>query len=155
MERGEDNVTRQINPAGLQIIKQNEGCRLTAYLDVAGIWTIGFGSTPAHHGQTITQAEADALLVQDVSHACAAVDGATHDVPTTDNQFSSMVSLCYNIGAGAFRGSTVLRLHRAKQYQGAGDAFLRWNKSHVDGTLVILAGLTKRREQERELYLTS
>ncbi len=145
---------RQIVAAGLAIIKRNEGCKLTAYQDVAGIWTIGFGSTPAHPGQTITQAQANALLIADVAHACATVDGLTHDVSTTDNQFSSMVSLTFNIGSTAFKGSSVLRYHRAMKYQAAADAFLRWNKSHVDGALVVVKGLTRRREQERELYLT-
>jgi lysozyme len=146
-------MSRSINAAGLQIIKQNEGCRLTAYLDVAGIPTIGWGSTPAKLGQTITQAEADALLLKDIAHAANAVDAATHDVSTTDNQFSAMVSLAFNIGTGSFKRSSVLSRHRAANYAAAGDAFLMWNKAHVDGSLVILKGLTKRREQERALYL--
>ena len=147
-------MTRAINQAGLQIIKSGESCRLTTYLDPAGIPTQGWGHTPATMGQTISQAEADALLVSDIAWAAAAVDGATHDVSTTDNQFSAMCSFCYNVGAGAFRGSSVLRLHRAMKYQGAADAFLMWNRSHVDGKLVVLAGLTRRREEERALYLT-
>jgi lysozyme len=146
-------MTRSINSDGLEIIKSGEGLRLTAYLDPAGIWTIGYGHTPAHQGQVVTQDQADALLISDIAWASAAIDSATHDVSTTDNQFSAMVSLAFNIGAGAFKGSTVLRLHRAMKYQGAADAFLRWDKAHVDGVLVTLAGLAKRREQERELYL--
>jgi len=65
-----------------------------------------------------------------------------------------MVSLCYNIGAGAFAGSTVLREHCAGAYQAAADAFLMWNKATIDGVLKEVAGLTRRRQAERTLYLT-
>lgn len=147
------NLTRSINAAGLALVQRNEGTKLIAYQDVAGIWTIGTGHTPSHQGQVITMAQANALLLADTAHAAAAVDGATRDVATTDNQFSAMVSLAFNIGTGAFKGSSVLRYHRAKQYQAAADAFLRWNKAHVDGALVTVKGLTRRREEERALYL--
>ncbi len=145
--------TRTINTAGLNIIKSGEGLRLHAYLDPVGIPSIGYGHTPAKMGQTITQAQADQILLADIKHAADAVDVATRDVSTTDNQFSAMISLAFNIGVGAFRGSTVLRQHRAMAYQEAGDAFLRWNKGHIDGGLVAIPGLTRRRTQERALYL--
>lgn len=149
-------MTYQINAAGLAIIKTGESLQLHTYRDPAGIKTQGWGHTGSdvQMGQTITEAQAENLLIGDISHAATAVYGATHDVPTTDNQFSAMTSLAFNIGVGAFRASTVLRMHRAEKYQAAGDAFLRWNRAHVDGNLVVLRGLTKRREQERELYLT-
>lgn len=147
-------MTRAINAAALAIIKRGEGLRLTAYVDPVGVLTIGYGHTPAQRGQVITQAQADALLLSDIAHAAAAVEGATHDINTTDNQFSAMVSLTFNIGVGAFRSSSVLRLHRAMEYQAAADAFLMWNKGHVNGGLVVIPGLAQRREQERDLYLT-
>ncbi len=146
-------MTRSINAAGLDIIKTGEGLRLQAYLDPVGIWTIGYGHTPAQPASVVTQAQANALLIADTAHAAAAVYGATHDVATTDNQFSAMVSLAFNIGVGAFRGSTVLRRHRELAYQEAADAFLMWNKGHINGGLVVIPGLAKRRAQERELYL--
>ncbi len=146
-------MTRQINNAGFAIIKAGEGLRLQAYLDPVGVWTVGWGHTPAKPGQKITEQMAKTLLQLDTAHAAAAVDGATHDTGATDNQFSAMVSLAFNIGVGAFRGSTVLRRHRAKEYQEAADAFLMWNKGHIDGGLVILPGLARRRAKERELYL--
>lgn len=144
-----------INQEGLKIIKQSEGCRLTAYKDVRGITTIGWGHVPARVGQTMTQAEADAMLVADVQHFRDAVWGLVHDVPTTENQFSAMISLTYNIGATAFRSSSVLRLHRQKAYAQAGDAFKLWDKTHIDGRLVDDPPLLRRREQERTLYLTA
>lgn len=146
-------TTRQINAAGLALIESCEGLELTAYQDPAGIWSIGYGHTPSYEGQTITDVDAAELLAADVGWACACVYGATHDVPTTDNQFSAMVSIAYNIGAGAFRSSSVLRLHREDDSANAARAFLLWDKMHVNGNLVLSAGLLRRRELERDLYL--
>jgi len=145
---------RSIDPAGFNIVKTNEGCLLHSYQDVAGVWTIGYGHTPARPGQTITQAEADALLIQDLQHAEVAVDSCTSDVPTTDNQFSAMVSLAFNIGTGAFHASSVLRDHRGREYGAAANAFLLWDKAHINGQLVMVRGLLRRRNEERDLYLS-
>ncbi len=147
-------MTRTINAAGLDIIKSDEGLRLRAYRDLAGIWTIGYGHTPAAPGQIIDQAEADRLLRHDVKTASKGVNGAVGGAATTSNQFSAMVSLTFNIGLGGFRASTVLRMHKAQKYLVAADAFLMWNKAHVDGALVPVAGLTRRRSEERLLYMT-
>jgi Phage-related lysozyme (muraminidase) len=144
---------RTINPAGLEVIKRNEGLVLTAYRDVAGIWTIGYGHTPASPGQSIDEAEAGRLLVNDLNFASAIVTDATGEVHTTDNQFSAMVSLAFNIGIGGFRQSSVVRHHQAGDYQAAADAFLLWNKAHIDGVLVVVPGLARRRGEERALYL--
>ena len=144
---------RAINRAGLDLIKRNEGLRLSAYQDVAGIYTIGYGHTPASPGQTIDEAEAERLLLNDINFAIAIVTDATGAVQTTDNQFSAMVSLAFNIGIGGFRQSSVVRHHQAGDYQAAADAFLLWNKAHVDGVLVVVAGLARRRSEERALYL--
>ena len=153
MER--NPVPRTINDAGLDLIKHFEGCRLTAYQDVAGIWTIGYGHTAGvSEGLVFTQAQADQALLDDLTDAEAAVDSAVQDVPTTDNQFAAMVSLCYNIGAGNFADSTVLREHRTGRTQQAANAFLLWNKATIDGVLQVVTGLTNRREAERTLYLT-
>jgi lysozyme len=65
-----------------------------------------------------------------------------------------MVPLCFNIGMGNFQSSSVLRFHRARDYTSAGDAFLLWDKARVDGQLVEVAGLLRRRQAEKALYLT-
>jgi lysozyme len=147
-------MTREITDAALQMIAADEGLRLTAYRDVAGVWTIGYGHTPASPGETVSQAQALALLRADVEHAADAVYGATHDVPTGDEQFSAMVSFAFNVGVGAFRRSSLLRLHRAGNFATAGDAFMLLDKAHVDGELVIVPGLLRRRGQERAMYLS-
>jgi lysozyme len=148
-------MAREINAAGLELIKDWEGCLLRAYPDVAGIWTIGYGHIRGVvPGMTITQAEADATLADDLASSRQAVDSTTSDVRTTDNQFGAMVALCFNIGSANFRGSTVLREHRSGNGARAAEAFLMWNKSHVNGVLREVVGLTNRRNAERLLYLS-
>ncbi len=144
---------RRIHAAGLNLIKSHEGCRLTAYRDVAGVWTIGYGSTGPHvrAGLTITQEQADALLRQDVGRFASGVERLLAGAPTTGNQFSAMVSLAYNIGLGAFARSTVLRQHRAGHRLRAAAAFLLWIKGGRPRRS--LRGLIRRRSAERTLYL--
>jgi lysozyme len=146
---------RTINAAGLALIKLFEGLRLDAYRDVAGIWTIGYGHIDGvAEGMTFTADQAEAALRADLVIAETAVDRAIAGAPTTDNQFAAMVSLCYNIGSGHFAACSVLRDHRAGLTQAAADAFLRWNKSTVDGVLKEVPGLTVRRKAELRLYLS-
>lgn len=149
-------MARTIDDAGLQMIKSCEGLRLDAYQDVAGIWTIGYGHvggvTP---GMTITQAQADQFLMQDLENAETSVDNRTAGVTTSDNQFSAMVSLAFNIGVGNFATSSVLRFHLAQNYGQAAASFILWDKAHVDGQLVVVNGLLDRREKERDLYQTA
>jgi len=102
---------------------------------------------------TITEDQAMAFLREDLGQAEAAVDAATSSVETDDNQFAAMVSLCFNIGSGNFRTSSVLRQHLAGNPAAAADAFLMWDKAHVDGGLQVVQGLLNRRQRERELYL--
>lgn len=152
-------MMRRINAAGWEIASRSEGLRLTAYQDTGGVWTIGRGHTPAHPGQVITLVQADALFAADIAWAEDAVHGATQAAPTNDNQFSAMVSLTFNIGAGqfatarergtGFRGSSILRKHLAGDYEGAANSFLLWNQDNGR----VLKGLSRRRAEERELYL--
>lgn len=146
-------MTRRISDAGLALVKKDEGLRLAAYQDVASVWTIGYGHTPARPGQKITEADAEDLLRHDIARFERAVDAVTQDVPTTEEQFSAMVSLAFNIGIGAFKGSSVLKKHRAKDYSGAAAAFLLWDKGHVEGQLEVIPGLLRRRNEERRMYL--
>lgn len=147
-------MSQIINEAGIDLIKDFEGCRLEAYQDVKGIWTIGVGHIKGvKAGMRITMAQADQFLREDLAGAEAAVNHGVGSAPTTSNQFAAMVSLCFNIGGGGFAGSTVLREHRAGHFQAAADAFLMWNKATIDGVLQPVAGLTRRRTAEKALYL--
>ena len=140
----------KISKAGLDIIKQYEGCRLTSYKCPAGVWTVGFGWTEGvTPGMTITRAQAEELLTRGVVQYEKAVQDAIGDAKTSQNQFDAMVSLCYNIGPANFRKSSVLREHKEGKFAAAADAFLMWNKAAGK----VLSGLVKRREAERSLYL--
>lgn len=148
-------MLRSINEAGLNLIKSFEGLRLTAYQDVAGIWTIGYGHIRGvREGMTITEDQATQFLQQDLTDTEASVDASTSTAPTSNNQYAAMVSLCFNIGRGNFQSSSVLRFHLARNYTSAADAFLLWDKGHVNGQLVEVQGLLNRRRAERDLYLT-
>jgi lysozyme len=148
-------MARKIKRDILKLIEQFEGCRLDAYQDLAGIWTIGYGHIKGvMPGMKIAQTQADQVFVDDLSNAESVVDNATAGVATSDNQFGAMVSLCFNIGSANFRASTVLCEHRGGKLERAADAFLLWNKSHRNGKLQEVEGLTKRRQAEQQLYLT-
>jgi len=141
----------QVNEAGLRIIKEFEGLRLRAYRCPAGVWTIGYGHTrTARKGQVITEAEADRLLREDLRVFEQGVLDALGGAPTTENQFSAMVSLAYNIGLGAFRRSKVLAFHKAGKTAEAARAFANWRKAGGK----VLPGLVRRRAAEAKLYLT-
>lgn len=141
-------MTGQIGPRALALIKSSEGLRLKAYRCPAGIATIGYGSTGPHvaMGMTITEPEAETLLREDLERFEKGVAAVAGEM--TPGQFGSMVSLAFNIGLGAFGGSSVLRKHRAGDFAGAADAFRLWNK----GGGRVLPGLVKRRAAEAALY---
>ena len=137
-----------VNQAAMNLIKEFEGCRLTAYQDVGGVWTIGYGHTPAREGQVITQVEANALLSDDVQWAALRVQDECTG-PTTPNQFGAMASLCFNIGGGAFAESSVLRYHNEGRYQSAANSFRLWDMVGDRHNY----GLLRRRIAEAQLYL--
>ncbi len=139
---------RRIGPQGLALIKRFEGLRLTAYKCPADVPTIGYGSTGPHvrMGMTITEAEAEALLLEDLDRFERGVAKMT---PTaTPGQFSALVSFAFNLGLGALQGSTLMRKHLAGDFAGAAAEFPRWNKAGGR----VLAGLTTRRAAEAALY---
>lgn len=142
------------NDEGRALIQSFEALRLVSYRDAVGVWTVGWGHTKnVTRNMTITRFEAEEFFREDLEESENAVWNALRGASVTENQFSALVSLCYNIGPTAFQGSTVLRLARAGQHRQAADAFLAWNKGRVDGKLVELPGLTRRRYAEAALYL--
>lgn len=144
---------KRVNDAALALIRQWEGLRLTAYQDVAGVWTIGYGSTrDVRPGQRITEAEAVARLRRDLAEAEAAVWNAV-DVDLNDNQFGALVSFVFNVGAGAFRSSSLLRKLNAGDYAAVPGELAKWNKARVNGALRPVAGLTNRRAAEAGLWV--
>jgi lysozyme len=138
-----------ISPAGLALIKQFEGLRLTSYQDSVGVWTIGYGSTlGVHAGMTITQEQADARLSIDVQTAVQCVNRKVGPA-LTQNQFDALVSFVFNLGCGAFSGSTLLRLLNAGDAGAAAHQFPAWCHAGKE----VLAGLVMRRAAEQKLFL--
>ena len=139
-----------INKAGLELIQEFEGLSLTVYNDAAGFPTIGYGHllTPTSGGlETITQAEADALLVKDVYSAECSVERLIR-VPLNENQFSVLVSFTFNLGSGALQRSTLRHKLNAGDYDEVPDELLRW--CYAGG--LKLAGLLRRRTAESVLW---
>lgn len=145
-----------VNKATLDLIKKYEGCKLVAYQDIVGIWTIGYGTTAAAdvgikpaYGMTITLDRAEDLLRQGVDKFASTVD-ALITANVNANEFGACVSLAYNIGTTAFAKSTVLRELNAGRKDKAAAAFRMWNKAGGE----VIQGLVKRREAEIALFLT-
>ncbi len=144
---------------GINRITMLEGTELTAYKDVADIWTIGSGTIvypngkPVKQGDKCTNDQAKAYLAHDLITFENTVNTAVK-VSLSQNQFDALVSLVYNIGAAAFTGSTLLKKLNGADYTAAADQFLVWNKATVKGKKVEVPGLTNRRKSERQLFLT-
>ncbi|NEQ24850.1 MAG: DUF4231 domain-containing protein [Microcoleus sp. SIO2G3] len=143
---------RKTNTAGLKILKECEGLKLDAYKCPAGVWTIGYGCTHGvRPGMSITEAQAEDFLRKELAKFEETVERMLGHIPLNDNQFSALVSLTYNCGPATIeQGSTIRRKLEARDYQGAADGFLLWNK----GGGRVLPGLVKRREMERKLFLS-
>ncbi|MEG0906811.1 MAG: glycoside hydrolase family protein [Cellulosilyticaceae bacterium] len=139
---------------GMKLLEQFEGLRLEAYLDSAGIATIGWGSikypngSKVKKGDKITKAQAKQYKLHDLKEFESTVNTSVI-VPLSQNQYDALVSLSYNIGSGAFKNSTLLKKLNSGDYKGAAEQFLVWNK--VNSKRV--QGLVNRREAERNLFL--
>ncbi len=132
----------------INLIKQFEGCALTAYKCPAGIWTIGYGHTDGvKKGQKTTKKQAEIFLREDIKKFENGVNKYV-SVPLTQNQFDALVSFTYNIGLGAFQTSTIRKKLNEKDYTGAAREFPRWNKSSGQ----VLNGLIRRRNAEKRLF---
>lgn len=136
-----------------KIIKEYESLRLKTYLCPAGIRTIGYGhtGTDVMLGMEINEELANAYLKLDV----AATENAINKLlktQVTQNQFDALVSFTFNVGAGNLQNSTLLKKINTGNHADVANEFLKWNKARKDGKLVELPGLTKRRNQEKQLF---
>lgn len=149
-----DNA-KTLSSYGTQLISSFEGLALIAYQCPANVWTIGSGTTvypsgqPVHQGDTCSLEQALAYKAYDLMRFSQLVNRVVN-VPLTQNQFDSLVSLAYNIGPHAFEASTLLKKLNVGDYYAAAEQFLRWDKSKGQ----ILKGLVKRRAAEKKLFLT-
>lgn len=143
---------------GIDLIKEYEGLKLTAYLCPTGVPTIGWGHTrtvtraDVNAQRRITEAEAERLLQEDLMTFERGVLSACTIAPN-QHQFDAFVSLAYNIGVGAFQRSTALRRHNEGDFDSAANAIEMWNKGTINGQRQVLRGLVRRRAAEKALYL--
>ena len=146
----------RISEKGLVLVENFEGCLLKASNKLDGVWTIGYGQTGRYYGRrvrrgmTTTKAEAHAWLRD---HSIKTYEDAVTQavkVPLNQNQFDALVSFAYNVGVGALKQSTALRKLNAGDYTGAADALTMWTKCNGK----VLAGLVRRRKEERALFMT-
>ena len=139
----------QASEKGLALIRQFEGLRLSAYRCSAGVATIGYGTTKGvKMGMEITRDEAERLLCEDVQRFADHVK-ALVKVPLNQHQRDALISFVYNVGPAAFGKSTMLKLINQGLLEDAANQFVRWNKAGGE----VLAGLTRRRMAERDLFL--
>jgi lysozyme len=145
----------RLTKSGLDKIKEHEALRLHPYRDTGGRWTIGWGhlireSEPnLMRPEGITHAEAESILRGDLLTAEQAVSGYV-TAPLTSGQYDALVSLVFNIGAGAFAGSTLLKKLNAGDYVGAAEEFPKWRLDNG----VVVAGLEVRRLNEQQTFLS-
>lgn len=157
---------RKTSKAGIDLMHSFEGCEkkrpdglIEAYPDPGtggDPWTIGWGSTGKdpfnggriRQGTVWTQEQCDLRFEQHLAQFEEGVREGLGKSPASQPQFDAMVSLAYNIGVGAFQKSTLLRMHKAGDYDGAAKQFLRWNRAGGR----VMRGLTRRRTAEMELY---
>lgn len=139
----------KLNEAGIDLIKHYEGCKLDAYQDIVGVWTIGYGTTGPDivKGLSWTQEDCDKMLQADLDHVSTRLNSII-TVDLTDSQFSACCCLAYNIGLGNFRSSTLLRLINQDRLDQASDEFPKWD--HAGGKVV--QGLLNRRLAEQKLF---
>lgn len=152
----------KISENGLKLIQDFESFESAPYLDSARVWTIGYGSTYYPNGKSVTGR--DKPITREYAETIQRHVIATDFEPVvnealkkeivsgfiTQNMYDAILSLTYNIGVNGFKRSSVLRLLKQGDKLNAGNAFLLWNKAGGK----VLRGLVRRRERERELFLT-
>jgi lysozyme len=147
-------MTIPITIETLHFIETCEGCRLKAYKDSRGIWTIGVGLTqlngrPVKSTDSITQSQADSLFkVTAQSFQDRVLQLVKHPEKLKPNQITALTSLAYNIGLGAFSTSSVLKYVNLGNMTSAANAFLNWTRAGNDKYILL-----PRRKKERELFM--
>lgn len=132
--------------AGINLIKQFEGCRLEAYKCPAGRWTIGYGHTAnVKQGDKISQTQADAFLKADLEKYEKCVEKYNNKYSWSQDEFDALVSFAYNLGS-----IDQLVANGTRDRATIAEKMLLYNKAAGK----VLAGLTKRREAERSLFLS-
>ncbi len=138
------SIYMQLSNKGHDILKYFEGCRLEAYQDSVGVWTIGYGHTKGvYEGMTITQDEAEQMLLEELVEYEGYIERYV-EVPLTQEQFDALTVWVYNLGPTNLSSSTLLKRLNDGRYDLVPDQIKRWDKAGGKQ----LAGLTKRRAAE-------
>lgn len=148
-----------VSQSGVMLVKKFEGLHkktaegdVRAYRCPAGRWTIGWGHTRGvKSGMRATVAQCESFLQEDLNEAGAIVNRHV-SVPLTQQQFDALASFVFNLGAGNFQSSTLLRKLNQGLYEEIPEQIMRWNKARVEGELQPLKGLTRRRTAEAALF---
>jgi len=145
-----------IEKSTINLLKRFEGVKLQAYQDSVGIWTIGVGNTyyedksPVKKGDVITQERADSLLKL-IADSFGEYINSKVTTKLTQNQFDSLVSICYNIGKGNFNTSTLLKVVNKNPNDTSIEVqFLSWCRAGGK----VLPGLLNRRNAEYKNYIS-
>jgi len=150
----------QINQATVDLVKRWEGFKAKAYICPAGVLTVGYGTTnragipgvKITPETVVTESQAERWLRMGLEQFAGKIRPAI-TAPINENEFGAFLSLAYNIGPGAFIGSSALRHFNAGDKRKAADAIRLWNKATVNGKRRVLKGLVNRREDEVALFL--
>ena len=149
-----------IKDSTTKLIQSNEGCRLKAYQDIAGVWTIGWGiieyenGNHVKEGDTITQAYADLLLEKQIALKVSQINPYV-TAQLNQNQMDAVIDFVYNVGVGGFLGSTLRkRININPKDPLIKNAFEMWDKIHKDGQLEFSQDLFNRRQKEVKIYFS-
>jgi lysozyme len=150
---------QKVSQEAINLVKVFEGLHkvgsdglIHAYFCPAGKWTLGFGATKGvRSGMTCTKDDAEKRLMEDLEEHGAIVKRSVN-VPLTQHQYDALTSFVFNLGGGAFRSSTLLKVLNQGKYDDVPAQLMRWNKAKVDGKTVPLNGLTRRRTAEAALF---
>ncbi len=151
---------KHISKAGLDFIRKQEGERLTAYYDNAGILTVGVGHRvlPDDNildGMIISQARSDQFLKHDISTAEKNVNLYV-TVPLNQSQYDALISFTFNTGGENFKKSTLLKMLNDYNYSGALKEFSRWvySTNPITHKKTVNTILVSRRALEQNLFVS-
>jgi lysozyme len=148
---------RPVPQIGIDFIKGAEACRLTAYLDSTGHWTIGYGHTGPEvvRGMTITMAQAMAYLFADAVKAAARIANSVTDATIqalSEHQYAALVSFSFNTGFSHQECPTLIGVLEARNFDAVPVQMMRFNHGKVGGVEQVIHGLTHRRMAEVVLW---
>ncbi|PHS21787.1 MAG: hypothetical protein COA85_12495 [Robiginitomaculum sp.] len=143
------------SPTGFALIKAFEGFRAKAAPLANGGWVVGYGHTvSARKGTQISKNDASDLLLWDVKQLEAPLCDLIY-APLSQNQFDALISLSFNIGLDHFQSSSVLRRLNEGCPVAAAAGFDAWRRASLNGEIIVVDALVRRRAAEKALFLAS